>query len=74
MTKKHFIQIANILKKIRLQAQNTIFLSDENTTNLVVDNITKELIKMFIEVNPNFDVDKFINATDLTQEEMGLPL
>ena len=29
---------------------------------------------MFIEVNPNFDVDKFINATDLTQEEMGLPL
>ena len=74
MTKKHFIQIAKILKNIKLQARNSVFLSDENTTNLVVNNIRKELIKMFIEVNPNFDVDKFINAPDLTQEEMGLPL
>ena len=56
MTKKHFIQIAKILKNIKLQARNSVFLSDENTTNLVVNNIRKELIKMFIEVNPNFDV------------------
>lgn len=74
MTKKHFIAIAAILKKIRLQAQNTVFLSDENTTNLVVDNIRKELIKMFIEENPNFDIDKFIKATNLTEEELRLPL
>ena len=74
MTKKHFIQIAKILKNIKLQARNSVFLSDENTTNLVVNNIRKELIKMVIEVNPNFDVDKFINATDLPEEEMGLPL
>ena len=72
MTKKHFIKIAEILKNIRANAQHSVFLQDEKTTNLVVDNITKDLIKMFIEENPNFDVDKFKQASELTQSEKEL--
>tara|TARA_R100000234_G_scaffold117110_1_gene95074 strand:- start:2144 stop:2368 length:225 start_codon:yes stop_codon:yes gene_type:complete len=72
MTKKHFIKIANILRNIRANAQHSVFLQDEKTTNLVVNNITKELIKMFVDENPNFDVDKFKQATELTQSEKEL--
>ena len=74
MTKKHFIRIAAILKNVRANAQHSVFLQDKQTTNLVVDNIRKELIKMFIEENPNFDLNKFIKASNLTEEEKRLAI
>ena len=73
MTKKHFIAIAAILKNERRKA-----LSDQDFTSkikkIVINNITSQLIDLFINENPNFDINKFIDASNLTEEEMRLPL
>ena len=70
MTKKHFIQIARILKNQRLLIQG---IEDKQFENLIT-NIENQLINVFVDDNPRFDIDKFKQATQPTEEEMRLPL
>jgi len=73
MTKKDFIAFAAILKNERRKA-----LSDQDFTskikNIVINNIASQLIDLFIKENPRFDINKFIEASNLTEEERALPL
>ena len=77
MTKKHFETIAKMLKnqKILIQGLNNKDFKDEYIrTKIIISNIENELIRIFIDDNPRFDVGKFIEASNLTEEEMRLPL
>ena len=70
MTKKHFIAIAKILKNQRLSIQG---IEDKQFENLIT-NIENQLINVFVDDNSRFDISKFRQATQLTEEEMRLPL
>ena len=70
MTKKHFIAIAKILKNQRLSIQG---IEDKQFENLIT-NIENQLINVFVDDNSRFDIDKFKQATQPTEEEMRLPL
>ena len=70
MTKKHFIQIAEMLKNQKIAIQG---LNDKDF-KILISNIENELIRIFIDDNPRFDISKFRQATQLTEEEMRLPL
>lgn len=70
MTKKHFIQIARILKNQRLSIQG---IEDNQFENLI-SNIENQLINVFVDDNPRFDISRFRQATQPTEEEMRLPL
>ena len=77
MTKKHFIAIAKLLKNQRLGIQE--FSNDEEFGNQhlfenIIMNIETGLINIFINDNPRFDISKFKQATQPTEEEMRLPL
>ena len=73
MTKKDYIVIASILKNERRKA-----LSDQDFTskvkNLVISNIARGLATFFESNNTRFDGQIFLDATQLTEEEMRLPL
>ena len=70
MTKKHFIRIAEMLKNQKIAIQG---LNDKDF-KILISNIENELIRIFIDDNPRFDIDKFKQATQPTEEEMRLPL
>ena len=70
MTKKHFIQIAEMLKNQKIAIQG---LNDKDF-KILISNIENELIRIFIDDNPRFDISKFRQATEPTEEEMRLPL
>ena len=69
-TKKHFIQIAQVLKNQRLAIQN----SDNKDFKILISNIENELINLFIEDNGKFNIQRFRNASNLTTEEKGLAI
>ena len=73
MTKQDYIAIAAILKNERKKA-----LSDQDYTRKVrtvqITSIARELANRFALNNPRFDAIKFVKATNLTEEEMRLPL
>jgi len=73
MTKKHFIAMAAIFKNHRIRI-NSIGGDFKYHYLQIIKDVETDLIKMFIEENPNFDIDKFIEASNLTKEEMELPL
>ena len=71
MTKKDYIAIAAIVKKL-----NKTVAENNNpywATNMV-GMLTSELANYFEDDNPRFDRGTFIDATYLTKEEMRLPL
>ena len=75
-TKQHFIQIAEMLKNERLAGQ---YLSYDNLfasmqVRLTINNIENRLIDTFIQSNPRFDVDKFKQASNLSQAEKELAI
>lgn len=74
MTKKHFIQIAKILKKQRLGIHQLTNSENYQLGNNIITYIENDLIEIFIDDNPRFDIDKFKQATQPTEEEMRLPL
>ena len=77
MTKKHFIAIAKLLKNQRLGIQEFSNDDEFGTQHLfenIIMNIETGLINIFIKENPRFDIDKFKQATQPTEEEMRLPL
>jgi hypothetical protein len=71
MTKKDYIAIAAIVKKLRKMA-------DENNNPVwaikMLSTLTAELTDFCELDNPRFDRKTFIDATQLTEEEMRLPL
>jgi len=71
MTKKDYIAIAAIVKKLRKMA-------DENNNPVwaikIISTLTAELTDFCELDNPRFDRKTFIDATQLTEEEMRLPL
>ena len=75
MTKKHFIKIARILKNERLAIQQ--FSNGDEEGELikdVIESIENALIVMFKNDNQNFDVAKFKQATQPTEEEKRLAI
>ena len=77
MTKKHFIQIARILKNERLSIQEYSNDDEFGTQHLfenVIMSIENALIVMFKNNNQNFDVAKFKQATQPTEEEKRLAI
>ena len=67
MTKKHFIKIAEMLKKQRLNIQH---LSNDEEFGFgivytTIDEIEQELINIFVEENPRFDIERFKKASSL---------
>ena len=70
MTKKHFIAIAKILKYQRLSIQG---IEDKQFENLIT-NIENQLINVFVDDNSRFDISKFRQATQLTEEERKLAI
>lgn len=70
MTKKHFIAIARILKNQRLSIQG---IEDNQFENLI-SNIENQLINVFVDDNPRFDISKFKQATQPTEEEKRLAI
>jgi hypothetical protein len=70
MTKKHFIAIARILKNQRLSIQG---IEDNQFENLI-SNIENQLINVFVDDNPRFDISRFRQATQLTEEERKLAI
>ena len=77
MTKKHFKQIAQLLKNQRLGIQE--FSNDEEFGNQhlfenIIMNIETGLINIFINDNPRFDISKFKQATQPTEEEKRLAI
>ena len=73
MTKKHFIQIARILKNHRIKF-NSIGGDFKYHYLQIIEDIENDLIKIFIDENPRFDGDKFKQATQLTEEERKLAI
>tara|TARA_B100000424_G_scaffold254483_1_gene232580 strand:+ start:860 stop:1075 length:216 start_codon:yes stop_codon:yes gene_type:complete len=71
MTRKDYIAIAAIIKKLRKMA-------DENNNPVwaikIISTLTSELANYFDDDNQRFDRGTFIDATYLTEEEMRLPL
>jgi len=77
MTKKHFIKIAEMLKNQRLAIQEFSDDDEFGTQHLfenIIMNIETGLINIFIDDNPRFDISKFKQATQPTEEEKRLPL
>ena len=77
MTKQEFEKIAKMLKdqKKLIQGLNNNDFKDEYIrTKIIISNIENELIRIFVDDNPRFDVGKFVKASNLTQAEMRLPL
>ena len=77
MTKQDFEKIAKMLKdqKKLIQGLNNKDFKDEYIrTKIIISNIENDLIRIFIDDNPRFDVGKFVKASNLTQAEMRLPL
>ena len=70
MTKKHFIKIAQILKNQRLSIQGI----DDNQYENLISNIENQLINVFVDDNPRFDISRFRQATQLTEEERKLAI
>ena len=59
MTKNQFEEIAKMLKTQKKLIQG-LSNEDFNRTKLIISNIENELIRIFIDDNPRFDVGKFI--------------
>jgi len=77
MTKKHFKQIAQLLKNQRLAIQQFSDDDEFGTQHLfenIIMNIETGLINIFIKENPRFDIDKFKQATEPTEEEKRLAI
>ena len=74
MTKKHFIAIAKLLKNKRLAIQQLTNPTTIKGTENIITNIENGLIEIFIDDNPRFDIDKFKQATQLTEEERKLAI
>ena len=74
MTKKHFIAIAKLLKNKRLAIQHLTNPTTIKGTENIITNIENGLIEIFIDDNPRFDIDKFKQATQLTEEERKLAI
>ena len=77
MTKKHFKQIAQLLKNQRLAIQQYSDDDEFGTQHLfenIIMNIETGLINIFIKENPRFDIDKFKQATEPTEEEKRLAI
>lgn len=71
-TKQHFIQIAKMLKNQRLDLHTSGLLSRD----LILDIINKmeiELIDIFYS-DERFDIAKFKQASNLSQEELRLAI
>ena len=77
MTKKHFKQIAQLLKNQRLAIQQFSDDDEFGTQHLfenIIMNIETGLINIFINDNPRFDISKFKQATQPTEEEKRLAI
>ena len=74
MTKKHFIAIAKLLKNQRLGIHQLTNSENYQVGNNIITHVENGLIEIFINDNPRFDIDKFKQATQPTEEEMRLPL
>ena len=77
MTKKHFLAIAQLLKNQRLAIQQYSDDDEFGTQHLfenIIMNIETGLINIFIKENPRFDIDKFKQATEPTEEEKRLAI
>ena len=73
MTKKHFIKIATMLKK---QRWNIHHLSNDEEYGFgivytTVDQIEQELINIFVEENPRFNLSRFKKASQPTEKEIS---
>ena len=77
MTKKHFLAIAQLLKNQRLAIQQFSDDDEFGTQHLfenIIMNIETGLINIFIKENPRFDIDKFKQATEPTEEEKRIAI
>tara|TARA_R100001086_G_C11805919_1_gene250104 strand:+ start:471 stop:704 length:234 start_codon:yes stop_codon:yes gene_type:complete len=77
MTKKHFKQIAQILKNQRLSIQEFSNDDEFGTQHLfenIIMNIENQLINVFVDDNPRFDISRFRQATQPTEEELRLAI
>ena len=76
-TKKHFIQIAAMLKNQRLSIQHLsnddVFGSQDSFLGLI-DSMENQLIKIFKTENPRFDVQIFLTASNPSQAEKELAI
>lgn len=76
-TKKHFIQIAAMLKNQRLSIQHLsnddVFGSQDSFLGLI-DSMENQLIKIFKTENPRFDVQRFLIASNPSQAEKELAI
>tara|TARA_R100000995_G_C3402938_1_gene85742 strand:- start:163 stop:381 length:219 start_codon:yes stop_codon:yes gene_type:complete len=70
-TKKHFIQIAGILKNQRIFLQNT---NAEGFEKRILHSVESELIELFKTENPRFDVQRFLEASNPSQAEKELAI
>tara|TARA_R110000851_G_scaffold258599_1_gene411071 strand:- start:71 stop:256 length:186 start_codon:yes stop_codon:yes gene_type:complete len=60
MTKKHFIKIAKILKNQRTFIEN---VNSEGFEKRIINSIETELIEIFTSDNPQFDIERFKQAS-----------
>ena len=72
-TKRHFIKIAAMLKNQRLELIHKLYDS-QNSRFELIDNIEDQLIEIFTEENPRFDVDKFRWASNPSPAERKLAI
>lgn len=56
MTKKHFEAIANAINRLRNRPDESAL------ETIVIDEVVVELAKTFIQFNPNFNIQRFIDA------------
>ena len=75
MTKKDYIALARIIKEMRKATVYGKPLNGVESMRAAVLNSVVNKLANYCELdNPRFDKDKFIKATQLTEEEMRLPL
>ncbi len=68
LTRKHFQSLANIIRGQRFINTMDRVAIDKSTVEFVLQSIESELIIMCREENPNFDVNKFKEACNVTKD------
>mgnify|MGYP003135744778 FL=1 len=75
MTKKDYIALARIIKELRKGVAHEKPLNGVDGMRTIILNGVINKLTNYCELdNPRFDKDTFIKATQLTEEEMRLPL
>ena len=70
MTKKHFIKIAETLKDRAIVIEHYPNGTNKATALFTLKHTIYDLGAEFKLINPNFDYEKFVNATDIEEKEI----